>query len=185
MNKIAAVGVVLILLLLTLALFLSTGVVVFAEGGSDTLVPSGSQSIDVTAKQTTDSLASSPVYSVDITWDDMTFTYHAGQTVWDPTTHTYIQKTAAGWDKTTANITVTNHSNAEVGVDLAYVKVVGSGVNGSLSVVDGLLNAGEEDAYDGADMLTSTLTVSGTPSDAVSAEGTKVGAITITVSAVE
>lgn len=54
------------------------------------------------------------IYNLDVSWDDLIFTYDFG--TWDPETHQYT----AGWDKTSASISVTNHSNAEVTVDATY-----------------------------------------------------------------
>ena len=46
------------------------------------------------------------MYSVDLTWEDMTFTYNeSGSRTWDPDTHTYTDTTSAGWDKVTAAVT--------------------------------------------------------------------------------
>ena len=72
-----------------------------------------------------DGSANTPVYSVDITWGNMAFTYlPGGKTTWDPTTHSYKTNTGAtaNWSYTPATETelagnqvcITNHSNASV-----------------------------------------------------------------------
>lgn len=100
------------------ALALLTGVAVFAESSEKTISGNESQSINVIAKRT-DTTENNVVYSVDMKWDDMTFTYHEKSTrVWNPTDHTYSEKITGEWDKNTADILVANHSNADVGYTL-------------------------------------------------------------------
>ena len=62
------------------------------------------------------------VFSVDISWSDMNFTYYgASSPVWDPVTHTYSgEEREAGWAESNAYIELTNHSNAHIYVDLIY-----------------------------------------------------------------
>lgn len=50
---------------------------------------------------------------VDVTWDDMTFTYREAAKDWNPDTHEYDQPDGQ-WDATPKYITVTNHSNINV-----------------------------------------------------------------------
>ena len=55
------------------------------------------------------------VYSVDIAWTDMSFTYTgAGEGTWDPETHQYSGSSEGAWTASDDSITVTNHSNAAV-----------------------------------------------------------------------
>ena len=55
------------------------------------------------------------VYSVDIAWTDMSFTYTgAGEGTWDPETHQYSGSSEVAWTASDDSITVTNHSNAAV-----------------------------------------------------------------------
>ena len=89
------------------ALALLTGVAVFAESSEKTIGGNESQSINVIAKRT-DTTENNVVYSVDMKWDDMTFTYHEKSTrVWNPEDHTYSEKITGEWDKNTADILVT------------------------------------------------------------------------------
>lgn len=62
------------------------------------------------------------VFSVDISWTDMNFTYYgASSPVWDPVTHTYSgEEREAGWADSNAYIEVTNHSNTHINVNLSY-----------------------------------------------------------------
>ncbi|MCD8013402.1 MAG: hypothetical protein LUG99_09530 [Lachnospiraceae bacterium] len=176
----------LIATLLAGVMCLSLTVTAFAADGSATVttVPGSSDDIDVYAVY--DGSTSTPtVYSVDITWDSMTFVYEeSGAKNWNASDHTYTEQTTSEWTYSEAEITVTNHSNAAVDVTLAYTAddTVDSGVTGSLDVTSGTLTAGEVNAYDTADSLTSTFSVSGTPnSSVVTEEGVKIGTISITL----
>ena len=160
MRKLFAIGI-------AAALALSTGVVVFAESSEKTIGGNESQSINVIAKRT-DTTENNVVYSVDMKWDDMTFTYH--------------EKSIGGWDKNTADILVTNHSNADVKVGFVYKTAGNTDLTATLDVTESTLKAGVENDYEHADNVTSKLTLSGKPNETVSESGCKIGTITITVS---
>ena len=78
---------------------------------------------DVTATYQPGSV-SDTIYSVDVSWGSMAFTYTApAQGTWNPETHEYDNPGITGnWtcDTDANKISVTNHSNAEVKVSLAY-----------------------------------------------------------------
>lgn len=138
--------------------------------------------IDVTAKYN-DAAATLTVYSVDLTWADMTFTYNeSGTRTWDPDTHTYTENITSGWNRTTADVMATNHSNAAVKVTMVYDAKGDTGVTGTLSNASFKLAAGVEGDYANADSDAATLTISGTPNGSVTAEGITVGTITVTIS---
>ena len=64
--------------------------------------------------------ASTTVYSVNIIWDSLEFTYTAaGEDTWNPATHEYDGGSEASWSGS-KNITVTNHSNAAVKATASY-----------------------------------------------------------------
>lgn len=160
---------------LTLTLALSIGATAMAVGLGD-------HEIDVTAKYA-DAVNTPDVYSLDLVWSDMTFTYSkSGTRTWNPETHTYTESSQASWDKTTATIQMTNHSNVSVDVDLAYNPIGDTGVTGQFGVTDYNFRAGEEGNPAGASSKTATLTISGTPNSSVDANGIQVGTVTITVS---
>lgn len=78
--------------------------------------------------------ASSPtIYSVDIVWESMEFTYTAASKgTWDPETHDYTNKQDASWSFANNKITVTNHSNADVNTSFSYTPAANFGaVNGA------------------------------------------------------
>lgn len=140
-----------------------------------------SQRIDVTAKYTSESFAPA-TYCVDISWTDMTFTYTDAQThIWNPSDHSYKSTSRGNWDKTKATVTVTNHSNVDVQVKVTFEAVEGTGVTGVLKNASRKLKAGETGNYDGADSMTTTLTIKGTPTKLVSTTGTKIGNIVISI----
>lgn len=57
------------------------------------------------------------IIAVDVTWEDMTFTYTDGDKTWNPDTHKY-DTTEGSWGEeptdAVRSITVTNHSNAQI-----------------------------------------------------------------------
>lgn len=122
------------------------------------------------------------VYKVDVEWDSLDFTYNFG--TWKPDTHTY-EDGEAGWNKTEANITVTNHSNAPVKVDATYTekaKVDGVTVtftSGTKQLFNAALEAYEN--VEGADKSVSNIKISGVPAKA-EAKALVVGTVKVTIS---
>ena len=166
-------------LALTMTLSLST--TALAAGNVDGAGVGSQDPIDVTAKYN-DGATEPIVYSVDLTWEDMTFTYNeSGTRTWNPDTHTYTDTTTSGWEKMTAAITATNHSNTEVTVKFVYTPDGATGVNASVSKDSFKLAAGVEGDYSNADTDDSILTVWGTPNDTVTADGIVIGTITVTI----
>ena len=168
-------------LALTMTLSLST--TALAAGNVDGAGVGSQDPIDVTAKYN-DSTADPIVYSVDLKWDDMTFTYNeSGTRTWNPDTHTYTNTTSAGWDKVTAAVTATNHSNTEVTVSFTYTPQGTTGVNASMSKDSFKLAAGVENKPNEAATDSSNLTIDSRtkPNATVSAAGTVIGTITVTI----
>lgn len=169
-------------LAMTMVLGMST--TAFAAEGSVNGADTGAQDpIDVTAKYN-DGAKEPTVYSVDLTWEDMTFTYNeSGTRTWDPDTHTYTDTTSAGWDKVTAAVTATNHSNAQVTVKFDYTPQGTTGVTASMSKLSFILAAGVENRPNEAATNSSLLTINGStkPNSSVTAEGVTIGTITVTI----
>lgn len=141
----------------------------------------GSREIDVKAKYAVASTTPAS-YSVDLRWTDMTFTYTREDThIWDPLTHTYKTGSKSGWDRTRGSVTVTNHSNVAVQVTVEYLPEPNTGIKGVLKNASAKLKAGAVGDYAGADSMTATLSISGTPESTVSPEGTKIGKLRITI----
>ena len=65
--------------------------------------------------------SSATIYSVDIVWESMEFTYTAAsEGTWNPSTHTFIDVEEASWSFANNRITVTNHSNTAINATLSY-----------------------------------------------------------------
>ena len=145
--------------------------------------PGESQEIDVRAKY--NNTATVPdVYSVDIVWDDMVFTYlEEGTLNWNAEEHIYEDNTTEGWDKTSAGVKVTNHSNVPVNVLFSYSPMESYGVTSVLSNTEAPveLAAGEENNVENAASTEATLTVSGVPNQMLTSDGIVIGTITIEI----
>lgn len=166
-------------LALTMTLSLST--TALAAGNVDGAGTGPQDPIDVTAKYN-DGAKEPTVYSVDLTWEDMTFTYNeSGTRTWDPDTHTYTDTTSAGWDKISAAVTATNHSNVQVTVKFDYTPQGATGVTASMSKDSFKLAAGVENKPNEAATDSSILMITGTPNNSVTAEGVTIGTITVTI----
>lgn len=145
------------------------------------VLAAGTQEIDVNARYRSESTAPAS-YSVDLMWSDMTFTYLRQDThTWNAQDHSYKTRSTGGWDKTKASITVTNHSNVDVLVTITYTPVENTGITGTLRNGTGSLEAGEIGDYEGADSMTATLVISGTPTDAVKESETRIGSLKVTI----
>lgn len=150
---------------------------------AETVGQNGRQDIDVKAKYS-DAVTTPDVYSIDIQWDNMTFTYsEAGTMDWNPATHTYTENVTAGWDKDSADVTVMNHSNVPVDVSFGYVPEDSYGITTALTDIENAVNlkAAMEGNLTDIPSVTVTLTVSGTPNKNVTEEGVVVGTITVKI----
>ena len=103
-------------LLTAAALVCTMGTTAFAQEG----VGTGSYNAEVKGTYQAGG-TSATVYSVDIAWTDMSFTYtDASQGTWNPETHQYDGGAEAAWTASDDSITVTNHSNAAVTATASY-----------------------------------------------------------------
>lgn len=65
-----------------------------------------------------------PVYSVDVSWGAMNFTYITTVTpVWNEATHVYDDTYLSEWKAEGNTIRLTNHSNADVKANFRYIKL--------------------------------------------------------------
>ena len=72
-------------------------------------------------------------FSVDIEWEDMTFTYtKSADGEWDPATHSYTGGSEGSWSTDTSTITITNHSEIGVNATLEFESEV-DGVYGTFT----------------------------------------------------
>ena len=164
-------------LALALVLTFALAVTCFAAIAKD---GSGSESTNVKVSYTAGG-SSATVYGVDVVFEDMTFNYTAAsQGTWDPDSHTYVDIAEAKWDKTSANVTVTNHSNAAIVATVAYAK--GEYQGGVVVAVENAtlnLDSAVDTLYAAAPSAAATVKVSGH-----AAQGeTVIGSITVTIAA--
>ena len=171
-------------LVLTLAMVFSLAPL---SAYADTLgTAGGTASHDVTATYTTDSTggAGGTVYSVDIAWGDMEFTYTAAAGVWDPVTHTITGADGGTWSATNTGgnqIKVTNHSNTAVTATFSYAAASGyEGISGSFDKTSLDLATAVGTEVSNAPKDSAALTLSGAL-DSATAASTKIGTITVTL----
>ena len=166
-------------LILASTMAISLSVTAFAAGG---ITSGGTDSSDV--KGTYSSEATVTVYSVDIAWEGLSFTYNgAFEGNWNPETHEYEDVTAAGWAAGNGTITVTNHSNTDITATPSYTAKDGyesAGMNFSTSA---LQVATTDNGIDGApgSAVVDTITVTPTGSLPEGTEDATIGTITITI----
>ena len=172
----------MISLLAAAALTCTMGTTAFAADQDG--VNTGSYSADV--KGTYQAGGSDAVYSVDIAWTDMSFIYTgAGEGTWDPETHQYSGSSEGAWTASNDSITVTNHSNAAVKATASYQAETGYesttmtfGENNGNTIATAVgTQVGE------APSATITVTPGGTLAE--SADGGKIGTITVSIAAAE
>lgn len=171
----------IIALALSLILVLSLSVTAFAATIDNEEVTSDAG----IAKGTYDAVVeAADVYSVNVEWAGLTsFVYKdTDEGSWNPGTHEYDNTVPAHWEGE-ATVTVTNHSNVDVTVDVAVAAEDGFAFN-KANDADYILDAGAEGDVDGADKLTVTITAAdncGPLTDANAEEPADLATITITI----
>lgn len=108
------------------------------------------------------------VYNVNIEWGAMDFTYTAGdEGTWNPETHEYEGATEGTWTSEGNEVTVTNHSNAPVGVKVYFKEEVRpfQGITGTVTNSEYQLESAVGKSVEKADSRTSALTLSGEMTD--------------------
>lgn len=170
----------LIVLFLSAFLLLSVSAATLNSNGQNSQAPVTGRYVGSNVKRN--------VYSVEIVWGDLNFTYNAGTTIqtWDPATHSYVTTTTGtpGWScENGANlITVTNHSDVPVQAELvytpaaSYTAIAGTFDKATLS----LAAAAEGSAQNQAPYAVATLTLSGALPSSVTAS-TQLGTVTLTI----
>lgn len=178
--------------ILALVMVCTVAVTAFAETTSPVKNTKDDVAITVKGNYSTDKVEDK-VVSVDVAWDEMTFTYSTmGSKVWNPLTHKYSEDSdSAGWVPNAKKIDFTNHSNTAVDVALSFVKnqdltdtISGtfSGSTGSV-LADSKLTLATAAGTTLANAPTDYVTFlpSGTVSSAF-ANGTNLGTITVALS---
>ena len=129
------------------------------------------------------------VYYVNVDWESFNFTYSYGG--WNPQEHAYNVGEAASWDKQSAKIVVTNHSNAAISGTVKFSDVdktsdtviTTQGVTATLDKAAFDCETGVGRTYGSADSETITLNINGAPTAQNGAEtGFTVGTIVLTIS---
>ena len=125
------------------------------------------------------------VYSVDIAWTDMSFTYTgAGEGTWDPETHQYSGSSEGAWTASNDSITVTNHSNAAVKATASYQPETGyESTTMTFGNNEATVATAVDTTVQNAPSATITVTPGGTLAE--SANGGKIGTITVSIAAAE
>ncbi|MCD7736759.1 MAG: hypothetical protein LUI07_07355, partial [Lachnospiraceae bacterium] len=118
------------------------------------------------------------VYSVEIAWGDLAFTYQSATDVWNPETHQYESAASSVWSWADGGniITVTNGSNASVSVSVSYQPAEGySGILGSFDKTSSLLTPLGTDSF--------ALSLSAADDSILQAlqESTCIGAVVVTI----
>ena len=171
-------------LVLTLAMVFSLAPL---SAYADTITAGGgTASHDVKATYRADSSggAGGTVYSVDITWGDMAFTYTAEAGIWDPAKHAYTGAEGGAWtvDKDGGNtVTVTNHSNTDVTAVFSYAAASSfEGISGSFDNASLALESAVGTEVANAPKGTAALTLNG-PLDSNTPANATIGTITVTL----
>ena len=122
------------------------------------------------------------VYSVDITWGSMVFTYNEGSSgTWQPDSHDYSSGSTAGWSNSGNTVKVTNHSNTSVSAELTYASEAGfEGITGSFDNATMNLATAVGTTVLEAPAETAALSLSGELDSSVTAP-TTIGTITVTI----
>lgn len=179
LKKMAALG-------MAAALGMTAGSTVFAE--TVTTQGGSTQPHNVTGNYVAGS-SSDTVYSVDVQWGAMEFTYTAAsQGQWNPTDHQYDSDgtTTGSWTCAdgAGDITVTNHSNQKITATVSFTAASGfEGVAGSFTADTLTLENAAEKALgepSNADSQTTTLSLSGEPETEFT-DGAKVGEVKVTI----
>ena len=160
---------------LALTLSMSMGNFVYAAEDSSADIKATYQA----GKENTDT-----VYSVDVKWGSLEYTYSSGVTKsWDPTTLKY--KETSGTSSWTCQdgadqITVTNNSNADITASLAYAET-GSNITGTFTNSKIGLKSAEGTNVGKSPSETTTLSLKGALSDTTAVKK-EIGNVKVTIS---
>ena len=172
-------------LVLTLAMVFSLAPLsAFADNTITTVGGTATHEVTATYVDGSSGGAGGTVYSVDIAWGDMAFTYTAAAGVWDPATHTITGADGGTWKEKTDGgntIKVTNHSNTEVTATFSYAAASGyEGISGTFDNAPLHLATAVGTEVSNAPNDSAALSLSGAL-DSNTTAGTKIGTITVTL----
>ena len=161
------------------ALVATLSTAAFAAAANDADIK---KDIGVNAKYVED-IKTSKTISADVVWGEMEFTYSVnGTKTWNAKTHEYDIDTKGEWSAKGNDISVTNHSNAAIDVDLTYQPLDEySIVKGTFTNDEFTIPTAEGKAVDDESLTVSmALTLSGELSSDVTAL-TKVGNVAVNI----
>lgn len=142
------------------------------------------QSADIKATYQAGKEITDTVYSVDVKWGSLEYTYSSGVTKsWDPTTLKYKETSGtSSWtcQEGADQITVTNNSNADITASLTYGKT-DSNITGTFTNPEIGLKSAEGTNVGESPSGTTTLSLKGALSD-TTAEKKEIGKVTVTIS---
>lgn len=169
-------------LLLAIMMIATIALPVFAEESVD--ANGGSANVNVSGVVQYTGSSETQTISVDVAWEDMTFTYVEGVHFgWNPENHEYAGAYEGYWENDRADITVTNHSNTEVNATLSFESGVdtvgGAFTEGSGTMDDGVLELASavDTEVEEAPTATATFNISGR----ISVSADVVGEITVLI----
>ena len=169
-------------LLLAIMMIATIALPVFAEESVD--ANGGSANVNVNGVVQYTGSSETQIISVDVAWEDMTFTYVEGVHFgWNPENHEYAGAYEGYWENDRADITVTNHSNTEVNATLFFESgvdtVSGAFTEGSGTMDDGVLELASavDTGVEEAPTATATFNISGS----ISVSADVVGEITVLI----
>ena len=169
-------------LLLAIMMIATMALPVFAEESVD--ANGGSANVNVNGVVQYTGSSETQIISVDVAWENMTFTYVEGVHFgWNPETHEYAGAYEGYWENDRADITVTNHSNTEVNATLSFESGVdtvgGAFTEGSGTMDDGVLELASavDTEVEEAPTATATFNISGS----ISVSADIVGEITVLI----
>ena len=169
-------------LFLAILMIATLAIPVFAEESVD--ANGGSANVNVNGVVQYMGSSETQTISVDVAWEDMTFTYVEGVHFgWNPENHEYAGAYEGYWENDRADITVTNHSNTEVNATLSFESGVdtvgGAFTEGSGTMDDGVLELASavDTEVEEAPTATATFGVSGS----ISASADTIGVITVLI----
>lgn len=161
---------------------LSMGSTVFASEAGPT---PENNTADIKATYNADEPEPATVYSVDVAWGSLEYTYSSGTTrSWNPETLKFEETEGTPeWSCATEadTITVTNHSNAGIKASFTYEETNSSGISGSFSQAAVVLGAAQEDtARDAAPSGQTTLSLNGDLTDTTAVKK-EIGQVTVEI----
>ena len=169
-------------LFLAIIMIATLALPVFAEESVD--ANGGSANVNVNGVVQYTGSSETQTISVDVAWEDMTFTYVEGVHFgWNPENHEYAGAYEGYWENDRADITVTNHSNTEVNATLSFESGVdtvgGAFTEGSGTMDDGVLELASavDTEVEEAPTATATFNISGS----ISVSADIVGEITVLI----